>query len=146
MGVYCYRVETNPKKTDLGFNFHLSMFCYKYGCNTDWLGTPSTWLRLTNARLDRVQNLFDNDPSRWSGYIGSIATRGDGKYSDKDDKVINVGDTVSIFKRDNPTSNYDDIDDPGTYLFTIKKLGRGKWKKVINECRRETQIPEVATA
>jgi len=142
MGIYVYRIETNPKKTNLGFNFHLSMYCYKCGIQTDWrTGEPSVWMRLTQARLDRVQDTFDYKPDRWSGYIGSIATRGDGKYSDKDDKVIDVGDTVSIFKREHGISSYYDTEDPGTYQFTIEKLGRGKWKKVINVDRRETEIP-----
>jgi hypothetical protein len=136
MGVYVYRVATNPIKTDLGFDFHQSFFCYKDGCGVDWNGNPSKWLKLTHARLDRVQETFDNYPDRWSGYIGEISKQPDGN---RDGKMV-IGTEVNIFKRQHGISSYYDIDDPAAYQLTIKKVGHGKWKQLFHTEREESSI------
>lgn len=137
MGTYCYRVETKAHKTNFGINFHLSVFCFRYSFNTWDHINPSPWMKMTRIRLDRVQDIFDRHPEKWHGYIGRMGTRADGSFSDSDTH-IQIGDTIDIFEQKHATSAYDDINDPGTYRCTIKKVGRGKWIQVKDGWREPT--------
>jgi len=138
MGVYCYQVTAKQTKTDLGFNFHLGTYCFRYGGYNEIFDTKPKWRILAEARLDRTQSILEQ-PNRWSRFIGVTSH---GTYDIDKPKQLAVGVVVNIHYREYPTSDWDDVNDPGLYICSIEKIGRGKWKKVVNEDRKEIPFPE----
>lgn len=125
MGVYIYSIKATTVKTNLGVTFHPSKYSHKPSMfNGFFSDHRSKSQALAWARESKVEQIYKNDPSRWSGVVGMAM---DG-YDRNDESKCPVGVTIYLYKRENPVTSFADTHDPGKYLGKIKKVGRGKWQ------------------
>lgn len=135
MGVYIYAIKSTPVKTNLGFSFNPSKYSHKpslFGSTggffspipvSDWEKTLAKKERMRAAREERTERIFMDRPDRWTNLIGESV---DG-YDSKDESKMLNGIVVKLYKKEIPTATWADINEPGEYVGTIKKVGRGEW-------------------
>jgi hypothetical protein len=119
MSTRIHKVSSKVIKTNLGFNFNPSEFSHM----ESWSSLISDWDRLSDIRLQRTQDIFDRDPSRWTGLIGDV-------YGSLDKFKSDVGVRIVISSLPFATSSYYDSYEKINEVCVIEKIGRGKWKKI----------------
>lgn len=123
MGIYVYSVKATTVNTKLGINFHPTRFAYRYvPYDMPFAPKKPKHVALCHARMSRFEDIMDQNPERWSTYIG-VSVHG---HEQDDESKMHDGIIVRIYKQDHPISNWLDTHDPGEYVCDLQKQGR-KW-------------------